>query len=158
MAAQPLPDHADKPLRVPGFVGFFNPIGRRLASYGLMGPNVLLTVIGRKSGLPRTTPVAMVEVGGRRWIIGTFGPVAWVKNLREAGSAVVTIKGRKEELRAVELSPAEGARFFREVLRPYTQRLLIGGLLLRILGASDVISDPEAAARRRPVFELKHPS
>jgi hypothetical protein len=53
--------------RVPGFVGFFNPLARRLLGAGVpMGPNALITVRGRKSGLDRTTPVALVEIEGKR--------------------------------------------------------------------------------------------
>ena len=78
--------------RIPRIVPIFNPIARRLLGLGLpLGPNALLTVRGRKTGQPRTTPVALVEIGGRRWVVGTFGEVNWVRNLRvarEAGLAV----------------------------------------------------------------------
>lgn len=146
---------AGRSLRVPGFVHIFNGIGRRLVSAGLLGPNVLLTVRGRKSGVPRSTPVALVEVGDRRWIIGTFGPVDWVLNLRAAGKGTITRKRRPEVVEAIELSPTEGAAFFRDVLTPYATRLAIGRPLLRFLGAADILTDPEGAARRRPVFELR---
>ena len=139
----------------PFFVHLFNPLGRRLASAGLMGPNILLTVPGRKSGRPRTTPVAMVQVDGRRWIIGTFGAVGWVHNLRAARRATVTVRGRREQVEGRELSPAEGAQFFRAVLAPYVTGLPIGRLILKLLGASDILTDPQAAAARRPVFELQ---
>lgn len=141
--------------RAPRFVSLFNPIGRRLAGAGLMGPNALLTVRGRKSGVLRTTPVAFVEVDGRRWIIATFGDVNWARNLRANGEATITVKRRPEPVQATELSVEEGARFFREVLTPYVTRLPVGRLILRLLGASDILTDPEGAARRRPVFELK---
>jgi deazaflavin-dependent oxidoreductase (nitroreductase family) len=154
--AESLPDdRSDRTLRVPGFIGVFNPMARRLVQAGLMGPNVLLTVRGRKSGVPRTTPVALVKIGGRRWIIGTFGAVDWVRNVRAAGRATITSKGRAEEVEAIELSPTEGADFFRRVLTPYVNRLVIGRLLLRFLGAADILSDPQGAAERRPVFELR---
>ena len=154
--AESLPDdRPDRTLRVPALVGVFNPMARRLVHAGLMGPNVLLTVRGRKSGVPRTTPVALVKIGGRRWIIGTFGPVDWVRNLRAARHATITTKGQAEEVDAIELSPAEGADFFRSVLTPYVDRLVIGRLLLRLLGATDILADPQGAAERRPVFELR---
>jgi deazaflavin-dependent oxidoreductase (nitroreductase family) len=141
--------------RAPLFVSLFNPIGRRLAGAGLMGPNALLTVRGRKSGLSRTTPVAFVEVDGHRWVIATFGDVNWSRNLRAAGEATITIKRRTEHVKAVELSPEDRARFFREVLMPYVKRVPLAGLILRLLGATDILTDPAGAAQRRPVFELK---
>ncbi len=70
--------------QAPSFVKVFNPIARRILNRGpLLGPNALITVRGRKSGLPRTTPIALVEIDGRRWVIGTFGEVNWVRNLRD---------------------------------------------------------------------------
>ncbi len=53
--------------RVPAWVPFFNPIARRLLAAGVpLGPDVLLTVHGRTSGLPRSTPVAICAYAGRR--------------------------------------------------------------------------------------------
>lgn len=149
--------HAAKS-RVPFFVPFFNPIARRLLGAGVpMGPNALLTVRGRTSGLLRTTPVALVVIGGRRWIIGTFGDVNWVRNLRAAGEATLTIGGRTEPVHAVELSQQETASFFKDVLTPYVNRLPFGRFLLgTLLGAREILTDPDGAAPRHPVFEL-HP-
>ena len=70
----------------------------------------------------------------------------------------VRLGGRHERLRAVELTADEAARFFRDVLVPgiprmplftrFASRALITGY------ASDIVTDPETAATRRPVFEL----
>src|ERR1041385_7514588 len=104
-------------LRIPGYVGVFNPIARRVLKAGpLMGPNALITVRGRKSGVPRTTPVAVVEIGGRRWVVGTFGDTNWVRNLRAAGGATMSVGRRREEVRAEELSVEDRVSFFRDVL------------------------------------------
>src|ERR671935_1756325 len=131
------------PAKAPGFVGLLNPIPRRLLRVGpLLGPNALITVRGRKSGVPRTTPVALVEIGGRRWVIGTFGEVNWVRNLREAGEATLSAGRRREEVKARELDESESATFFREVVTPYVRRLRVGGLLLFVLRARDIIDDP----------------
>ncbi len=96
--------------RVPFYVPLFNPIARRLLRGGMpLGPNALLTVRGRTSGLDRTTPVAVVAIGGRRWVIGTFGEVNWVRNLRAAREATLTINRRPEPVQAIELSPQEAS-------------------------------------------------
>src|SRR5712692_11189927 len=93
------------PARAPSFVRLFSPVAKRILRVGpLMGPNALITVRGRKTGRPRTTPVALVELDGRRWVIGTFGEVNWVRNLRESGVATLTIGRREESVKAVELS------------------------------------------------------
>ena len=146
-------------LQVPRFVPMFNPIARRLLRVGpLMGPNALLSVRGRKSGQVRTTPVALVEVGGRRWTVGTFGNVNWVRNLRAAGEATLTVGRRTEHVRAVELDQAEAGSFFADVIGPYVGRSRFARWMLRsLLHAGDILDDPRGAAERRPVFEL-HPA
>jgi deazaflavin-dependent oxidoreductase (nitroreductase family) len=142
--------------RVPFLVPIFNPIAQRLLRVGIpLGPNALLTVRGRKSGQLRTTPIALVEVNGRRWVQSPFGEVNWVRNLREAGEATITINRRSEAVEAVELSPTDTARFFKEVLRPYVGRIPMGRWLVSLLGGGEVLSNPDAAAARHPVFELR---
>ena len=141
--------------QVPGFVTLFNPLARRILRAGpLLGPNALITVQGRKSGVPRTTPVALVEIGGRRWVIGTFGETNWVRNLRAAGEATLTTGRRHVAVKATELDVADRAAFFRDQLGPYVRHLRIGPVLLSILDSRDVLDDPLRAAQRRPVFEL----
>jgi deazaflavin-dependent oxidoreductase (nitroreductase family) len=145
------------PARAPRFVGIFSPVAQRLLGAGIpLGPNALITIRGRKSGIERTTPVALVEIGGKRWVIGTFGETNWVRNLRAAGEATMTVGKRHEHVKAKELSHSEGAAFFSDVLGPYVRRIPFGRLLLGSLGAKDVLDEPSAAAVRRPVFEL-HP-
>lgn len=140
----------------PSFVEFLNPLASRVLRLGpLMGPNALITVRGRKSGVPRTTPVALLEIDGKRWVIGTFGETNWVRNLRAAREATLTIGRRHEEVVAEELDVASRATFFRDVVTPYVRRIRIGGLLLAILGAKEVVDDPVKAAESRPVFELR---
>lgn len=141
--------------KIPGFVGVFDPLARRLLRVGVpLGPNALLTVAGRKSGEPRTTPVALIEIGGRRWLCGTFGETNWVRNLRAAGRGTLTVGKRRQEVTATELSRPEAETFFAEVLVPYVRRLRIGAWLLALLGARDILTDPRGAAALRPVFEL----
>ena len=66
--------------QVPRRVRFFSPILKFLLVAGMpMGPNGLVTIRGRKSGLPRTTPLAIIEVGGRRWVWAPWGEVQWVR-------------------------------------------------------------------------------
>ena len=65
-----------------------NPVFIRYLRVGLPGgPNVLLTVRGRSSGRSRAAPVAMMQLGDRRFLQAVFGEVNWVRNLRAAGQA-----------------------------------------------------------------------
>ena len=143
--------------RVPSWVPFFNYIAKPLLAAGVpMGPDVLLTIRGRKSGLPRTTPVTIAENSGRRGVISPFGEVNWVRNLRAAGRATISVGRQKEEVTAVELGPTEAAEFIRDVLGPHARRSRLGSWFVRTIDKIDV-DNPVEAAVGRPVFEL-HPA
>ena len=140
---------------VPRWVPYFNPIARLFLAVGVpMGPEVLLTVRGRKSGLPRSTPVTICQNAGRRGLISPFGETDWVRNLRAAGRATLTVGRRQEEVTAVELGPMEAAEFIRDVLAPHARRTRLGSWIVRHLDKID-IDHPVAAAAGRPVFELR---
>ena len=149
--------------QAPALVRYSNPLTRRLLRIGVpMGPNLLLTVRGRVTGQPRTAPVAVVEVDGRRWIVGAYGEVQWVRNLRAAGEADIEVRGRREHVIAVALDRDEATAFFRDVLQPYVRSFpLLGrvfGRLLFGLVAPEILTDPARAAELRPVFELRSSS
>jgi deazaflavin-dependent oxidoreductase (nitroreductase family) len=144
--------------RAPSLIPFFNPLIKRLISAGLpFGPNVLLTVRGRRSGQPRTFPVAIIELDGRRYVQSPFGEVNWVRNLRTAGEAVVS-KGRDhEEVDAIEVAPEAGGAILRGALAPYLRSRLLAPVLGRFFHfrADSTAEDYVAEARRHPMFELR---
>lgn len=87
-------------------------LGVRLWSFSL------LTVRGRVSGRPITTPVAIFVQDQKRYLIATYGIVNWVRNLRAAGGEATLIRGRQsEKIHAIELAPEAAAPVFREALR-----------------------------------------
>ena len=76
-------ERIDRAAAAPPWVTFFGPIAKVVLAAGVpLGPNALITVRGRKSGRPRTTPLAIIEVTGRRWVWAPWGDVQWVRNLR----------------------------------------------------------------------------
>jgi len=140
----------------PRRVTIFTPIAKfLLAARVPLGFNGLITIRGRTTGLPRTTPVAIIEVSGRRWVWAPWGEVHWVRNLRAAGSATITVRGRKEEVRATELDPTQRVAFFRDTLGPVARGIPFGVRFIRIVDGVD-LDRPLEAADGRPVFEL-HP-
>jgi deazaflavin-dependent oxidoreductase (nitroreductase family) len=145
--------------RVPSFVDIFNPLAGRMLGAGLpLGPNALITIRGRKSGEPRTTPIALIGIEGRRWVSSPFGDVNWVRNLRASGEATLAIGRKQQSVKAIELSKEERVAFFRDLMGPYVRRIPLGlGRLIvgSILGAKEMLDDPEDAAERHPVFELR---
>jgi deazaflavin-dependent oxidoreductase (nitroreductase family) len=71
----------------------------------------ILTVDGRKSALARSTPVDVMVVDGRRWLVSPYGEVNWVKNARASGQVKLSRGGvssrwRAEEVRGLETVPA----------------------------------------------------
>jgi deazaflavin-dependent oxidoreductase (nitroreductase family) len=142
-------------LHVPWWVPYFNPIARRLLAIGVqIGPDVLLTVRGRKSGLPRSTPVTLCEYGGRRGLISPFGETDWVRNLRAAGEATISIGQRREKVTAVELNLPEAGAFIRDVIVPRAREARLGAWFVRNVDRID-LDHPMEAAQGKPVFELR---
>jgi deazaflavin-dependent oxidoreductase (nitroreductase family) len=140
--------------RVPRLVPVFNRLVQPLLGAGLpMGFNGLLTVRGRSSGQPRTTPLAIIEVDGRRWVWSPWGDVHWVRNLRAAGEATVVVRRQTQSVRAIELDPEQRLGFFRDTFGPLARRIPFGVTFVRLLDGVDV-RDPARAAEGRVVFEL----
>jgi deazaflavin-dependent oxidoreductase (nitroreductase family) len=147
---------AEPSLRVPRRVLFFGAILKFLMNAGVpLGPNKLVTIRGRKSGLPRTTPLAVIAVGDRRWVWSPWGESQWVRNLRAAGHATIAARGRAEEVTATELDPTERVEYFRNVLGSLARSIPFGVQFIRIVDGVD-LNDPVEAAEGRRVFEL-HP-
>ncbi len=150
---------ADGPIRsVPGYIPRLGPITRFLLAAGVpLGFNGLITIRGRKSGLPRTTPVAIIQVSGRRWVWAPWSEAQWVRNLRAAGGATITFRRRTEVVSASELDPAQRVEFFRDVLGPVARGIPFGVSFIRIVDGVD-LEDPLGAAVGRHVFELNQVS
>jgi deazaflavin-dependent oxidoreductase (nitroreductase family) len=110
--------------QAPRFVRVANVLTTTLLRVGLplVGPGLvignypmyLLTVSGRKSGQPRTVPIAMIERHGKRYVGSPYGIVDWVRNLRAAGEAVLTRGRRSETVTARELPTEEAAFLLQE--------------------------------------------
>ena len=148
--AAPAPTH-----RRPRRATLLNSFAKPLLAAGLpMGANALVTIRGRTTGEPRTTPLAVINIDGRRWIWSPWGDVQWVRNLRVAGYATVTLRRQSEEFSAVELDPTQRLAWFRDTFAPFVRSIPFGVRFIRLLDGVDM-SDPVAAAEDHPVFELR---
>jgi len=127
-----------------------NRLVRLLLALGLMpGPTYLLTVPGRRTGRPLSTPVTLVEEGGDRWLVAPYGDVAWVRSARAAGQVTLTRGRRTETVPLRELSSGEAA----PVLQSYVTRVPITRPYFDVTPASPLAAF-EAEALRHPVFHL----
>ena len=127
-----------------------NRLVRLLLKLGLMpGPTYLLTVPGRRTGRPLSTPVTLVEEGVERWLVAPYGDVAWVRNARAAGQVTLTRGRHVENVSIRELSAAEAA----PVLQRYVTRVPITRPYFDVTPGSPLAAF-EAEASRHPVFAL----
>ena len=147
------PGAAPAVIRLPG------PLFAAALRLGLpAGPNRLVTIRGRKSGVPRTLPIAVAVIEGRRYLIGAYGDVQWVRNLRAAGEATVRDRGREVPYAAHELDREQAVDFFGRIIPAYIGRFprigrAFGRALFGLVGP-EILNDPAKAAQTRPVFEL----
>ena len=146
-----------------------NPLARWMMSAGIPtgSRNILLTVRGRRSGTPRTTPLSMLELEGRRFVQAPYSKDGWVRNLQAAGEATVTDHGRRITVQTAELPPDKAAAIIRRALEPYRRSRLLRALLgprvrppVAVLQWVRIRVDetPEEyldEARRHPLFELR---
>jgi deazaflavin-dependent oxidoreductase (nitroreductase family) len=94
-----------------------NVLTRSLLALGVsFNGSTLITVPGRKSGVPRSTPITMVEFQGQRYVQSPFGSVDWVRNLRAAGQATLSWGRRHETVTVSELTPEQAAPVIKSML------------------------------------------
>jgi deazaflavin-dependent oxidoreductase (nitroreductase family) len=113
----------------------------------------VLTVPGRKSGKPRSTPVTPMSVGGKRYVVGGYPGADWVRNARAAGGAATLREGRScTPVSLVEMSIEEA----RPLLRVFPIEVPTGVNFVKKTGlVTDGTPDEfEALAGRCAVFRL----
>jgi deazaflavin-dependent oxidoreductase (nitroreductase family) len=151
------------------FFRVVNPLARRMMAAGVPtgSRNILLTVRGRRSGTPRTTPLSLLELDGRRFVQASYSEDGWVRNLRAAGQAIVTDHGRRVAVQTVELAPDKAAAILQRAVEPYRRSRLLRALLGQRLRppvavlrwcrirVDDTPEEYLGEARRHPLFELR---
>jgi deazaflavin-dependent oxidoreductase (nitroreductase family) len=128
-----------------------NGILRALLRVGIAPPGMyLLTVTGRRSGTPRTTPVTLVETDGVRWLVAPYGAVGWVLNVRAAGQVGLRRGRRSESLSTEEVGSDEAA----DVLQTYLRTVRVVRPFFDVAPTSPREAFV-AEAPRHPVFRLR---
>jgi deazaflavin-dependent oxidoreductase (nitroreductase family) len=110
----------------------------------------LLTVPGRKTGIPRTTPVAPLQDSGDRWLVAPFGPAGWAPNARAAGRVTLSRGRTAETFAAAELGPEEAAPILKRYLAEHPRTV---GAYFDV-GRDGALEEFAAEAPRHPVFRL----
>ena len=91
---------------------------------------VVLTVPGRKTGRPRSTPITPMTVHGNRYVVNGYPGADWVNNVRAAGEVTLAHGRRTERARMVELAPEDA----RPVLRAFPAAVPTGVDLMKRVG------------------------
>ncbi len=111
----------------------------------------MLRVRGRKTGEARSTLVNLLEVDGVRYLVAPRGHTQWVRNLRAAGTADLTLGRREWPVTAVEL--ADDAKL--PILRAYLKRFgWEVGEFFETLTKNSTDAELEAVAPDFPAFRL----
>jgi deazaflavin-dependent oxidoreductase (nitroreductase family) len=121
------------------------------------GPMMMLTVPGRKSGLPRTNPVDLWTSDGRSFLVATHTEqAAWVGNLRAARGGTLWRGRRRWSITPIELPRQDAAAVLKNVLGPRMRRPIAGFVLRRTVAVPpDAPIDAFVeAAKTHPVFEV----
>jgi deazaflavin-dependent oxidoreductase (nitroreductase family) len=138
---------------LPSWLKGFNRVIIALQRLGfVVGSMHVLAVPGRHSGVLRSTPVSLLTVDDRRYIVAGLDNADWVLNARAAGRGILQ-RGRTEEhVSLVELPVEERAPILREVPRLNSRGV---PFITRLYG---VTADPDAfagLAETCPVFRVE---
>ena len=111
-----------------------------------VGSQYLLTVPGRTSREPRSTPISVVTLDADRYIVSAFAEADWVRNVRAAGAGSLSRGKQSEAVVLVEV--------------PDTERdPILRAFLVQVPGGVRFFESPDpdavaAASGRYPVFRV----
>jgi len=132
------------------FNGLVSALTRRGVS--LLGSRVL-EVRGRTSGEPRRTPVNLLVLDGREYLVSARGHGQWVRNVRAADGELHLLLGRsRAHYRATELAGEEKVRVLRAYLRRWKAEV---GAFFDGVGPDSSDEELAAIAPRHPAFVLE---
>ncbi|MDD9371737.1 MAG: nitroreductase/quinone reductase family protein [Acidimicrobiales bacterium] len=142
--------------RQPGWVTtkVFNPAIAFLTRRGVsVWGSRVLEVRGRTSGEPRRTPVNLLTVDDRQYLVSPRGEGQWVRNARAAGGRLATIVGRRrEEWVAHEVEGDAKIPILRAYLARWKAEV---GVFFDGASAESTDAELAAIAPRHPVFALE---
>ena len=113
----------------------------------------VLEVPGRKSGLPRRTPVNLLGLDGEQFLVAPRGETEWVRNARAAGNTVTLIKGRRRtSFVLTELEGDEKVTVLRAYLKHWKFEV---GQFFDGVGPDASAEEMAAIADKHPAFRIQ---
>ena len=116
----------------------------------LMGSRVL-SVVGRRSGVRRSTVVNLLPLEGERFLVAPRGHTQWTRNLRAAATAELRVGRRVEVVTAKEVPDAQKVPVLREYLRRWGWEV---GKFFEGIDTGSTDAELAAIAPDFPVFEV----
>ena len=130
---------------------FFNRAFGFLIKIGLgLSHNYLLEVRGRKTGHIYSTPVNLLERGGKKYLVAPRGCTQWVRNVITSGEASL-VKGLKREEVYLKLIADEAKP---EILKDYLDRYRTTVQRYFPIQADSPVEAFLPLAARYPIFEV----
>jgi deazaflavin-dependent oxidoreductase (nitroreductase family) len=86
------------------------------------GPAMVLTVPGRKTGKPRSTPMTPFEHDGGLYVVAGYPGADWASNARAARTGTLSRGRKSRRVRIIELDAAQS----RPVLRAFAVKVPVG--------------------------------
>jgi deazaflavin-dependent oxidoreductase (nitroreductase family) len=116
------------------------------------GPAMVLTVPGRKSGKPRSTPMTPFRYEGDLYVVAGYPGADWAANARVARAGTLSKGRRSKPVRIVELTPTQA----RPILRAFPVEVPVGVSFAKRSGmVIDGTPDEfESLAGHLPVFRF----
>ena len=125
--------------------------GLTRAGISVLGSRVL-EVRGRKSGLPRQTPVNLLSLDGRQYLVAPRGETEWVRNVRaDDGKLDLLVGRRRQHYRGHEVADADKTGILRGYLRRWKAEV---GIFFDGVSASSLERDLRRIAPNHPVFRI----
>ena len=129
----------------------FNGVFGLLVGLGLgLRHNYLLQVRGRTTGRVYSTPVNVLELNGKRWLVAPRGRTQWVRNAEVAGEVILRKGWRRQRVRVRPVPDSEKP----EILSAYLDRFKLTVQRYFPLRAGSPPAEFAPLADRYPVFEL----
>jgi deazaflavin-dependent oxidoreductase (nitroreductase family) len=111
----------------------------------------VLAVRGRKTGEWRRTPVNLLTLDGRHYLLAPRGHVQWTHNLRAAGGGELHLGRKRETFTAEEVADDDKP----EVLRAYLRRWKAAvGVFFAGVGPDSPDAELRRIAPDHPVFHI----
>ncbi|GHF56253.1 nitroreductase family deazaflavin-dependent oxidoreductase [Streptomyces griseosporeus] len=111
----------------------------------------VLAVRGRKSGEWRTTPVNLLTVDGRRYLVAPRGHVQWTHNMRAAGGGELHLGKHVEEFTATEVADDDKPAILRAYLKRWKAEV---GIFFDGVGPDSPDTELRRIAPDHPVFRI----